>query len=267
MTRLGAIRYLNALPLVEGLEHEPAVEVSYQVPSLLAEDLRAGRLDLALVPEIEATRDSRYRIVSGICIACLGPCESVLLFSTCDWSKIRRVGVDLSSHTSGELLRVLFHLRGGPERELVLLPPRLDALREPARELDAMLLIGDRALVEDHGEFPRFDLGALWAEETGLPFVFALWLGREGISEEAVATVRRVAAAGLTRRDQLAQEFCREHPEVIDPDGARRYLRETIHYQLGTRELESMQTFHRLRAEIGSAVAPEWTPRFFEELS
>ncbi|MEE8142128.1 MAG: menaquinone biosynthesis protein [Planctomycetota bacterium] len=263
MTRLGAIRYLNALPLVYGLEDEPAVtEVRYAVPSLLAEDLRSCHLDLALVPQVEATREPSYRIVPGLCIACQGPAESILLFSTREWSRIRRVGVDLSSHTSVELLKVLFHLRGGPIPELVTLPPRLDPLREST--LDAMLLIGDRALVEDHGEFPRFDLGALWTEETQLPFVFAVWLGREGLSPEVVETVQRVAQQGLKRRNALADDFCREHPEVLDQRGARRYLNNTIRYTLGNAELESLLTFHQLRVASGSSVQENWKPQFFE---
>ena len=46
MTRVGALRYLNALPLVDGLEREPVFDsVRYEMPSLLAKDLRSGELD------------------------------------------------------------------------------------------------------------------------------------------------------------------------------------------------------------------------------
>ena len=126
MTRFGAIRYLNSLPLIDGLDQQPATNsVLYEVPSLLADDLRAGRLDLALVPIVEAPRDPSYRIVPKICVASQGPVESILLFSTCKWGRIGKVGVGLSSHTSVELLRVLFHLRGDPIPEFVTLSPRL----------------------------------------------------------------------------------------------------------------------------------------------
>ena len=150
--RIGALRYLNARPLVVGLDRHEGVEVTYEIPSLLARDLRAGRFDLALVPQVEATRDPRYRIVRGPCVSCDGPVDSILLFSTQSFAAIRRVGVDLSSNTSVELLRALFHLRGLAIPELIEVPPRLDPLRHRGDlELDAILLIGDRALAEDHG--------------------------------------------------------------------------------------------------------------------
>lgn len=268
--RIGALRYLNALPLVAGLaEHPLHPDVHYQIPSLLAQDLRAGEFDLALVPQVEASRHAEYRIVPKACVACQGPVESILLFSRKSWSEITRVGVDISSNSSVELLRVLFHVRGQAIPELVPLPPRLDPLRTQSPEfdagLDAMLLIGDRALAEDHGEFPRFDLGALWYESVKLPFVFAVWMGRVDVPDAAIQLVGEVLDANLGRRDELAAAFVREHPDVIDEHGARRYLTETIRYRLGPAERESMLCFARLRAEIGSVTA-DWCPRFFGEV-
>lgn len=263
--RLGALRFLNALPLVAGLESHPArPEVSYEIPSLLARDLRAGRFDLALVPVVEAMRDPSYRIVPGPCVSCLGPVDSILLFTTRPLSELRRIGVDLSSNTSVELLRVLFHLRGLPTPELVAVPPRLDRLRSEDA-LDGILLIGDPALAEDHGEFPRFDLGALWHEATGLPFVFAAWIGRSETSAAAVPLVLETLAANLPRREALAESFVREYPAVIDVDGAKRYLTTSIRYHLGEAERAGLVEFHRLRCELSDDVDPEWTPRFFEE--
>lgn len=267
---VGALRYLNALPLIHGLEDDPAVsEVRYEIPSLLARDLRDDKLAVALVPQVEALRDPSYRIVPGLGVCCRGPVESILLFTTKEWKEIRRVGVDLSSNTSVELLKLLFHMRGDDVPECVEVPPRLDPLRRDAAdaaELDAVLLIGDRALAEDHGEFPRFDLGALWTEETGLPFVFAVWLGREGMDPELIGAVESAAERGLGRRRELARSFCREHPEVGGLDAAERYITQVIHYDLGPPEVESMLAFHDLRIRAGLAAedTASWRPRFFD---
>lgn len=261
--KLGALRFLNALPLVAQLEKHPSrPRVSYEIPSLLARDLRAGAFDLALVPVVESMRDPNYRIVPGPCVSCLGPVDSILLFSTQPLSQIRTIGVDLSSNTSVELLRVLFHLRGLPAPELTAVPPRLDRLRTQD-PLDAVLLIGDPALAEDHGEFPRFDLGALWHEATGLPFVFAAWVGQANAPREAIDCVTDTLAANLPRRDELAESFTREYPGVIDVDGARRYLTTSIRYSMGDAECTGLERFHALRAELGDVDA-NWRPRFFE---
>lgn len=178
MTRIGALRYLNARPLIAGLELDPdAGEIRWAVPSLLAQELRTGSIDLGLVPQVEAARNPEYRIVPGLCIAANGAVESILLFQRRPWQEVRRIGVDASSNTAIELLKVLLHRRGGPF-ELSIVPPVLDPLRKRDADLDAQLLIGDRALAEDRGEFERLDLGTLWKSETGLPFVYALWVGR-----------------------------------------------------------------------------------------
>jgi predicted solute-binding protein len=54
--RIGAVPYLNARPLVEGLAADPRVAYREDVPSALAAELAAGRLDCALASSIEAVR-------------------------------------------------------------------------------------------------------------------------------------------------------------------------------------------------------------------
>lgn len=253
--RLGALRYLNARPLVEGLERDTSVAVSYEIPSLLAEDLHQGNLDLALVPLVEACRGLDYAVVEGLCIACDGPVESILLFRRGPWESVRRIGVDLSSRSSVELLKVLWQRRIGQPPELVRVPPRLDPLHSASsvEGLDAVLLIGDRALAEASSPFERDDLGALWKDLTGLPFVFAVWAGRDPLPAAAVDAVQRAARQGLARRAQLAEAFCREHPEVIEPARAQRYLETSIRYHLGAPELAGIERFLAWRVAAGLA--------------
>lgn len=266
MTTVGAIRYLNALPLVAHLAEQPAIDqVRYEIPSLLASGLRNRSLDVALVPQVESARDPSYRWVTDYCIACRGAVESILLFTEKPWEDLQRVGVDLSSNSSVEMLKVLMHRRTGRIPECIAIPPRLDALRSEGEELDAVLLIGDRALAEDRGEIPRWDLGEVWFEETGLPFVFAVWLGREGIEPDVVAGLSAAARIGLENRASLARAFCREHPDVSAEAAAVRYLSEVIHYELGPDERESLRFFHEQRVaagllEAGSPAPQPWRP-------
>ncbi|MFQ5653175.1 MAG: MqnA/MqnD/SBP family protein, partial [Planctomycetota bacterium] len=108
MIRIGAINYLNSLPLIRGIEEEPGdIDLCFEVPSRLATHLRAGLLDLALVPQVEACRDPDYRVVPEICIASGGSVDSILLFARRPIEQIERVGTDAGSHTSVELLKVL----------------------------------------------------------------------------------------------------------------------------------------------------------------
>ena len=80
--RVGAVSYLNTKPLVYGLAKlAPQAEVTYDLPSRLADDLANGVLDVALIPSIEFFQDPAYAIISDACIGCRGPVLSVKLLS------------------------------------------------------------------------------------------------------------------------------------------------------------------------------------------
>src|SRR4051794_5921059 len=80
--RIGAVNYLNTKPLIYELPLlAPEAELILDVPSRLAEGLRAGKLDVALIPVIEYFRAGSYSLVPNIAIASHGPVLSVTLFS------------------------------------------------------------------------------------------------------------------------------------------------------------------------------------------
>ena len=83
MIRIGAVSYLNTKPLICGLRERlgSVGELSLNLPSRLAADLAAARLDVALIPSVEYFRGRDYRIVSDAAIACRGPVWSVRLLS------------------------------------------------------------------------------------------------------------------------------------------------------------------------------------------
>ena len=104
--RIGAVSYLNKKPLVYGLaELAPQHELVFDLPSRLADDLAAGRLDVALIPSIEFFQDPAYVIVSDACIGCRGPVLSVKLLSRVAPDKIRTLALDEGSRTSVALTR------------------------------------------------------------------------------------------------------------------------------------------------------------------
>ena len=76
--RVGSVPYLNAVPLTRGLEDE----IIFEAPSSLAEKLRDGKLDAALLSITEVLFSSQYDILDGIAIASLGEVFSVFLAHT-----------------------------------------------------------------------------------------------------------------------------------------------------------------------------------------
>lgn len=247
--RVGAVNYLNAKPLVEGLTtFAPEIELILDLPSRLADRMALGDLDVGLIPVVEYFRAGTYRFVPDIAIASRGPVLSVTLFSRVPMSEIRTVALDEGSRSSAALTQILLRKRYGIRPQVEPLP-----IDVPADDLttDAVLLIGDKAMRACLPGFDfAFDLGQEWTEWTGLPFVYAVWAVREGVelgeTEAAFAAAKRF---GVSRAGPIA---AREAPLLgLDSGYCRRYLSHIIRYDLGPRELAGMERYRELASEIG----------------
>src|SRR5512145_2059631 len=119
--RLGAVDYLNARPLVYGLELRTGrFQLRFDVPSKCAALLHEGAIDVGLIPTIEYLRGhTQYCVVPGMSIASDGPVASVALFSTKPVEQVRSIAADTSSRTSRGLLQVLCYEAFGIEPKLV----------------------------------------------------------------------------------------------------------------------------------------------------
>src|SRR5258708_18505583 len=125
--RIGAVNYLNSKPLIENLAaFAPNAELSLEVPSQLADQLRDGELDVALIPVIEYFRAGNYSIVLDIAIASRGAVLSVTLFSRVPWERIRTVALDEGSRTSSALAQILLRERYRIQPLIQLLPLDVD---------------------------------------------------------------------------------------------------------------------------------------------
>ncbi len=241
VVRVGAVQYLNSKPLIHGLAG-CGLDVSYDLPSRLADRLAAGQLDVALVPSVELFRQPAQRIVSDACIACSGPVMSVkLLFRTVP-SRVTTLAVDEGSRTSAALARILLAERHGICPRTEILPIGASSNETTA---DAVLLIGDRALgpADCQGAFQLvWDLGDEWCRWTGLPFVFAVWAARPGADLDGVADRLAVARdRGKANLAAIAAAEAGRHGLTVPQ--CLSYLRENLHYDLGERECEALRLF------------------------
>lgn len=252
--RVGGIGYLNALPLTRYLvaEGNPALSISRHLPGALAEKLRCGELDIALVPVVEYLARKTYRVLPGISIASYGEVRSIRFFHRRELSQLRCVGIDDSSRTSAALTRILLHDLWKSSPEVVSVSPS-EALRvlnlngklDGRDELDALLLIGDSALAVDaQPEWSCVDLGTEWTRWTGLPFVYAFWVWHGGPAPAGL--VHKFTSAkkeGLARIDDIVREHCAIAGE--DPIASRHYLHRTIQYDLNSLHVEGLLEYVR----------------------
>lgn len=258
MLRLGVVSFLNAKPLVEGLADRRDVEITYDVPANLAERLDRDEVDVALVPIIDVIRSrGELAVVSDACIACDGETMTVRVFSQVPPNRIRRLHMDLDSHTSVALAMVLW-------RELfdtALEPVAFDARSGVPDTSEAVLLIGDKVVDRRRGKWAyEIDLGGAWKQQTGLPFVFAVWAARGGESRGGKHSIDRVSLFGLlnSARDLGLQAMERIAAEQGPALGwpvalARRYLIDCLRYKIDGRFVEGAERYARMAGEIGLA--------------
>jgi chorismate dehydratase len=257
--RIGAVNYLNSKPLVFGLpELAPLARITYDLPSRLADSLSAGRLDVALIPSVEFFRTPGQQIVSDACVACRGPVLSVKLHFRVPPREVRTVALDEGSRTSAALTQILLAETCGIRPALERLPIGNGPETTTA---DAVLLIGDRAIPgEPEASAPGaprnfieiWDLGQKWTEWTNLPFVFAMWVGRQEAELGDIATVLNAARdRGLQHFNEIATQ---EAPPLgIATQLALSYFRENLHFVLGAKEREGLRKFYSLCVKHGLA--------------
>ena len=253
--RLGAVSYLNTKPLVYGLDAHPGeFEVRFDVPSKCATLLHEGKVDLGLIPAIEYLR-GEYAIVPDVSIASDGPVATVAVFTRKPIEQVKSLAVDLSSRTSVALTRVLCAKHWKIKPSFTPAEPDLEAMLARA---DAALVIGDPAFAVDpvKRKVTKIDLGAEWKAMTGLPFVYAMWVGRAGAATpDQCRALQTARDRGVAHLPDIARAVSAGNAEL-----ERRslvYLRDHLRYGLGVAEAEGLRLFHQLAAEIGVAAAPK----------
>ncbi|MFN0134459.1 MAG: menaquinone biosynthetic enzyme MqnA/MqnD family protein [Phycisphaerales bacterium] len=257
--RVACVRYLNTIPLVEGLEKARGVQLLPMIPSRIADAVLAGEADVGLASVIDAASHDLTILRGGI-IGCDGATLTVRLFSGAPFERIADVHADADSHTSVALCRIVLAERYGIVPGIIPFDARerVPVSGGPTAEWpDALLLIGDKVVTESPpaDRYPhQLDLGEAWKELTGLPFVYAAWMCRsdrvgDPAIADAVALLDRQRRRNLARIDWIIDRRAPEHRWPIEL--ARRYLGALLRYELGRREAEAIGEFLQRAARLG----------------
>ncbi|MFH0980420.1 MAG: menaquinone biosynthesis protein [Planctomycetota bacterium] len=249
--RLGVVSFLNARPLIEGLDRQsPGVDMVFEVPAALPGLLDRDAVDAALVPVIDFVRPGRdWRILSDACIGCDGETLTVRVFSRVPPEDIRRLHVDGDSHTSVVLASLIWQQMYGTR---LLITPYLEDV--PEDQCEAVLLIGDKVINHRLMELNiEIDLGGAWKSLTGLPFVFAVWAAkRDRDVGDLAATLALARDRGLVNLERIAETAA---PGMGWPvELAKRYLTRRLVFTLRPRLREGLDRF--LEMARGSGLVP-----------
>ncbi len=234
--KVSVVNYINSIPFVHGLRalsKTGLIHLAEDIPSVCADKLLAGQVDIGLVPIAVLPRLDRYFILPGYCIGADGPVNSVMLFSKVPLEEIKTILLDYQSRTSVMLLKLLaadfWHINP-------LFKMAEPGYEEQIGDNTAALVIGDRSF-KHLGKHPfTFDLANEWKKHTGLPFVFACWASREQVSEEFIQQFNAALEQGLNAREDLCLAF-------PDPAFIKTYLMKHISYPLTDEKRKAMLLF------------------------
>ncbi len=254
--RFGIHDFLNARPLLVPLK-EKASEAGFQIvtdtPSALADRLKSGDVDLAMIPSVEYFKSAdSYRLVPDVCIASRGQVGTVLLLAKKPLAEITSVAVDVRSRTSVALLKILFPFSS--DTKIYPVAPDLESM---LAEHAAAMIIGDRALtLGDPGPgITVYDLSEEWFRQTGKTFVHAVVAVRQGINLDRARQdfIQQAKQEGRKR----IKEIVRAHTELarVDTNVLEDYLENKIRYDLKADEMAGLTHFSHLCHEHG--IIPE----------
>jgi chorismate dehydratase len=235
--------FLNAAPLAAFLEEvDPRVRVLTGPPSQLMAHVLSGRTDAAMVPVFDYFNTPGVKMIDSLGIASCGDVRSVWLKCHRPLEQMRSVAPDPASRSSNALARILLVKHFG-----------LDVPMEAplaGDSPDATVVIGDRALCEPPGEFGNYDLAGIWTEMTSLPFVYAVWAYRADNphADELSRIAHEAKTAGMASLGELADRYA---PQLtLSRDECLEYISELLTYDLGPREIEGMELFRSMLAEL-----------------
>ena len=258
--RVGRIPFLVCAPFFfnsVGRENEFSdVDFFDGAPSVHCAGLKDGSIHLSPASSITfAQKPGAFVLSPSLCTSCSFEVRSVKLFSRFPIQELsgKRVRMTSQSKTSVTLLRILLENRYG------LSPDYVSGLAAEDSD-DACLLIGDLALEENerHRFAFSYDLGTLWQEWQGLPFVFGAWL----ISKDALsASLKPVLENYMECLENGILEFRKNPSQALDiwlakyPVDLPRPLVEdyfsVLDYRFTDERKQSLSIFFKLAAQMG----------------
>lgn len=276
--RVSIVEYLNTAPLVWGFTEGPLqgkYDLSFTVPSQCAEALRAGKVDIAIIPAVEYQRMENVVALPGMAVAAKREVRSILVIAKKPIDRAKKIALDTSSRSSVALTRLLAKGYWEIDPEFIDRPPDPSAM---LTEADAAMIIGDPALrvavkmdelaaklpgggqccQGDPKDMPVpgfdtifvYDVAHQWHEMTGKPCVLAIWVARrEAVTPELVADFLASKQYGMEHIPEIAQAAS----EKLDlpPESLEEYLTKHINFDLDKENLEGLELYYQKCAAAG----------------
>ncbi len=266
--RIGMVNFINTAPFYEVWQRSvrrPEWHITAAPPTVLNEMLFNGELDLGFISSHEyGAHPELYKILGGLSISATGPVGSVFLFAREEPGNLqgKKVLLSAQSQTSVALVKIILEEFYGVQP--VYEHGAINVL-EISQDFAAVLAIGDDALrLREQGSFPvRMDLSEVWQQQTGLPFVFAVWAVREEFCRRDPVTVveihQELQRCIMEGKDDLIQICELVAPRIpMEVAACHTYL-QGVEYDLGPQKVAALEKFFEFLVRRGEA-APSSLP-------
>ncbi|MFH1022984.1 MAG: menaquinone biosynthesis protein [Planctomycetota bacterium] len=247
--RIGIMSSLSAAPYRYGLSRmTDRIVLHVAEPAALAEDLRADRVDAALIPSIEYYRTTGLGALPGMGISSRGKIRSIRLYHRVPPADVRALMLDARSRTSAVLARLILKERYGAVPREVFEAKSGDPVPERA---DAWLVTGNAAMI-GNADISYLDLGEEWQRLTALPFVYCLWAVKaDRFFEGLLKFISRATAVGLDAIPEIARE---EAPRLgLTVAECADFMRDVVIYDFGVNERSGLALFYKYAVRMKEA--------------
>ncbi len=253
--RLGVVNFMNTTPLIFGLEQNAGIELVPNVPSELATLIEGGAVDFALSSSIDYQKSTcPVSVLPVSTLSSNGETFTVKVCSRIPLDQVTEVYCDSDSHTSVVLLQILMQKQFGNTIKVV--PVDVKGLHPIHDEWpDTVLMIGDKVVTNNVTQTHPYeaDLGEAWKTLTGLPFVFAVWIGHANLPlhkvQQAATLFDRQLRCNKQRIEQVVSNT--SDSRGWNRSTALTYLTEHMDYSWTQEHETSLNLFYQYACELG----------------
>jgi len=234
-----AVSYLNTKPFLYGLIKSglgQQIDLQLDIPTEGARKLREGAVDFGLVPVAALPEIPNARVFSNYCIGTIGAVKTVCIYSDVPIEQLTHLYLDHHSRSSVALTKIL--LRDYWQLFPQLIPASEGYIKRIHRQVGG-LVIGDRAIGLEKKFNYTYDLGEIWQQFTGLPFVFAAWVTTKPLSNNFLKKINQALQLGLDAIPELMYLM----PTAPANFDLERYFREYISYDFDEQKQLALELF------------------------
>ncbi len=242
------VNYLNSKPFEYGLKNykkNAGFDIIATTPAECAALYGDKTSDVALVPVGALHEFSDYKIITDFCIGCDGEVRTVCIFSNKKLENCTRLLLDNHSRTSVLLSKLITE----EFLELNLSYYPLNVTDYVMQGGDAILMIGDKVFEYEKKFRYKYDLGSLWKDWTGLPFVFAVWIARENkINDITIEKLNESFHYGIAHLPQIIKKESNDNLDLYY------YLSNNIQYMLDEKKRLALNLFLKKSARFNQSL-------------